>query len=83
MFVDNGFPVALSAQLGGELPKCRIRIADCNSFAPVILNSDDTLITLLVVGPVPLTEKQELQFDKALAHHPAELECSGQMHVPR
>ena len=83
MFVDNGFPVALSAQLSDELPKCRIRIADCNYFAPVILNSDDTLITLLVVGPVPLTEKQELQFDKALAHHPAELDFSGQMHVPR
>ena len=83
MLADNGLPFSLSAQLSGELPKCRIRIANCNAYATVILNSDDTLITLLVVGPVPLTEKQELQFDKALAHHPAELDFSGQMHVPR
>ena len=30
MSADNGFPFSLSAQLSGELPKCRIRIANCN-----------------------------------------------------
>ena len=77
MLADNGLPFSLSAQLSGELPKCRIRIANCNAYATVILNSDDTLITLLVVGPVPLSGERILQFDKALAHQSTELNISG------
>ena len=31
IFADNGFPVALAAQLHHELPECRVQIATCKS----------------------------------------------------
>ena len=42
MPADNGFPFSLSAQLSGELPKCRIRITTCNLYATVIMIYDNT-----------------------------------------
>ena len=47
IFSENGFPCSLAAQLGHELPECRIRISTCKYCAIIMLHSEDMFNTWL------------------------------------
>ena len=47
MFVDNGFPVSLAAQLRRELTMCRFRIVTCKCYVNIKLDPEDAFITRL------------------------------------
>ena len=77
MFVDNGFPLSLAAQLRRELTMCRFRIVTCKCYVNIELDPEDALFITRFVGPGLHEGQKSLHLDEVVADQSAELDFSG------